>query len=95
VKDRARQTIKAALDNDEDAAERLEQALPLVHDLLRDELKKSPTAKGAPRLRLILALFDDAVMPVLPLPPKTGPVGMDILEPGIVPRGRVPGETAR
>jgi hypothetical protein len=95
AKDRVRETIKAALDNDENAAARLEQALPLVHDLLREELKKSPTAKGAPRLRLILALFDDAVMPVLPLPPKSGPVESDLIEPGVLPRGRVPGAAER
>jgi hypothetical protein len=66
----ARETIRAALANDEEAADRLEQALPLVHALMREELKRSPNAKGAPRLRLLLALFDDAVMPALaPTPP--------------------------
>ncbi len=73
AKEKARRTIKAALDNDEDAADKLEQALPLVHSLLRDELKAAPTAKGAPRLRLILSLFDDAVMPALAPPATTTP----------------------
>jgi hypothetical protein len=73
---KARETVREALANDEDAADKLEQALPLVHAVIREELKRSPDAKGAPRLRLILALFDDAVMPALaptaPAPPAEG-----------------------
>ena len=49
--------------NSEDAADRLEQALPLTHRAIRAGLKELPKASGAPRLRLILALFDDAIMP--------------------------------
>src|SRR5262249_57787076 len=74
-------TIHAALDNDEDAAEQLEQALPLVHEMMREMLKKAPNARGAPRLRLILSLFDDAVMPNLGLPAKSAPVEDDLIIP--------------
>jgi hypothetical protein len=65
-KDARQQTdaaIKDALDGDDQAAARLEQALPLVHDDLRRALALAPHAKGAPRLRLILSLFDDTVLP--------------------------------
>src|SRR5205807_4903632 len=55
-----------ALEGDEKAAERLEEALPLTHADLRAALTESPRARGAARLRLILTLFDDAVMPALP-----------------------------
>ena len=55
----------------------LEQALPLVHTLLREELKHSPNATGAPRLRLILALFDDAVMPALAATSTAAPVPLE------------------
>ena len=56
----------ALKNNSEDAADRLERCLALSHQAIRTGLKELPTAKGAPRLRLILALFDDAVMPALP-----------------------------
>ena len=56
--------LEDALKGDEPAAARLEKALPLVHHRLREQLAALPNAIGAPRLRLILALFDDAVMPV-------------------------------
>jgi hypothetical protein len=57
--------------NDEKAALRLERAMPLVHTDLRAALEKTPNAKGAPRMRLILSLFDDVPMPALG--PDAGP----------------------
>jgi hypothetical protein len=61
------ETVHDALkNNSEDAADRLERCLPLSQHAIRAGLKELPNAKGAPRLRLILALFDDAVMPALP-----------------------------
>ena len=62
----ARAAIAKALDGDEKTAEQLERALPLVHRSLRAALEKSPGKKGAPRLRMIMALFDDVPMPPLP-----------------------------
>jgi hypothetical protein len=58
-----RAAVAAALAGDEDAALRLERALPLTHRELRTALARQPDAPGAPRLRLILALFDDLPMP--------------------------------
>lgn len=52
--------------NSEDAADRLEQCLAVSHQAIRVGLKELPKAPGAPRLRLILSLFDDALMPTLP-----------------------------
>ncbi len=57
-----------ALEGGEGASRRLEQALPLAHRLLREKLAAAPDARGAARLRLILSLFDDAVMPPPPAP---------------------------
>ena len=57
--------VRDALDGDEDAADRLEMALPLAHAAIRAGVAESPKAKLAPRLRLLLALFDDAVMPAV------------------------------
>ncbi|MDA7977272.1 MAG: hypothetical protein MPJ50_00720 [Pirellulales bacterium] len=51
---------KALHDDDENAARQLEIALPLSHLAIRKGLAAQPDAAGAPRLRLILALFDDA-----------------------------------
>jgi hypothetical protein len=62
---RLAQTVSAALSGDEAAAERLEKHLPLAQRAMREALGKQPQAKGAPRLRMILSLFDDAVMPAL------------------------------
>jgi hypothetical protein len=61
---RLKETVREALDGNVAASTRLEQALPLAHAAIRESLQKDPRAKGAPRLRMILALFDDAVMPV-------------------------------
>jgi hypothetical protein len=70
-KDSKEKLDQAALDalksNSEDAADRLERCLAVSHEAIRIGLKELPTAKGAPRLRLILSLFDDAVMPTLPV----------------------------
>ena len=59
---------RALTTNSEDAADRLEQCLAVSHQAIRVGLKELPTAAGAPRLRLILSLFDDAIMPTLPVP---------------------------
>jgi hypothetical protein len=56
--------VTDALKGSEAAAARLEKALPLVHRRLREQLLAQPNAKGSSRLRLILSLFDDAVMPL-------------------------------
>lgn len=67
LSDDARKRVEAEVDRamsgDEEAARRLETALPLVHARIRSQLAARPTAEGAGRLRLILALFDDVVMP--------------------------------
>jgi hypothetical protein len=57
--------IDKALNGDEKAADQLEKVLPLAHAGLRTALKDVPRAKGAPRMRMILSLFDDAIMPQL------------------------------
>lgn len=62
---RAQRAILDALRGNEKSAEQLEQSLPLVHKLLREELARAPKAPGAPRLRLILSLFDEVVMPAV------------------------------
>lgn len=68
AKEKLDQTVLDALkSNSEDAADRLERCLAVSHQAIRVGLKELPTAKGAPRLRLILSLFDDAVMPTLPV----------------------------
>jgi hypothetical protein len=60
-----RKTVQDALEGDEDAADKLELVLPLAHSAIRDGLTRLPKAKLAPRLRMMLSLFDDAVMPTL------------------------------
>jgi hypothetical protein len=75
AKEKLDQTVLDALKtNSEDAADRLERCLAVSHEAIRVGLKELPTAKGAPRLRLILSLFDDAVMPTLPVH-KVDPAG--------------------
>jgi hypothetical protein len=71
--------VGAALDGDEAAPRRLEQALPFVQVLLREKLAAAPATKGG-KLRLILSLFDDAVMPAPPAVEEVGPL----------PHGRLP-----
>jgi hypothetical protein len=57
--------LDALKNNSEESADRLERCLAISHAAIRAGLKELPTAKGAPRLRLILSLFDDVVMPSL------------------------------
>jgi hypothetical protein len=71
---KVRTMVHKALDGNEDAANQLEQALPLAHAILREELRETPKANGAPRMRMILALFDDAVMPAVPQGKSSEPV---------------------
>ncbi|HVK11935.1 MAG TPA: hypothetical protein VM597_24390, partial [Gemmataceae bacterium] len=60
-------TVLVALkENSEEAADRLERSLAVAHAAIRAGLKELPKAPGAPRLRLILSLFDDTPMPALP-----------------------------
>ncbi len=88
LSDAARQkldeTVLAALkENSEEAADRLERSLAVAHLAIRAGLKELPKAAGAPRLRLILSLFDDTPMPALPnYAAKTDP---------LVPGGRAGG----
>ena len=63
--------IDKALNGDEKAADQLEKVLPLAHADLRTALKEVPKAKGASRMRMILSLFDDAIMPKL-MEPQVG-----------------------
>jgi hypothetical protein len=81
AKEKLRAKVKQALDGDEKSVDDLEKVLPLAHAELRAALKGSPKAKGAPRLRMILALFDDALMPALAEPP--GDAENDPINPGI------------
>ncbi len=62
AKKKVRTTLDAALAGDEKAALELERAMPFVHDTVRSGVSEKPRAKGAPRLRTILALFDDVPM---------------------------------
>jgi hypothetical protein len=50
-----------------------------------------PKAPGAPRLRLILSLFDDTPMPVLPNYPAKADAFIDPGFPGRGPGGGPPG----
>jgi hypothetical protein len=51
--------VAKALAGDETIIGELEAILPAVEDLLREALRKEPTAKGAPALRTLIALFDE------------------------------------
>jgi hypothetical protein len=62
---------KSALGGDRAAAEQLEKVLPLAHPFIRDGLSADPNGKGAPRLRMILSLFDDTPMPEIRPEPVT------------------------
>jgi len=82
AKQRLDEIVQDALtNNSEDAADRLERCLAVSHFATRAGLRELPNAKGAPRLRLILALFDDTPMPGLPLP-RTGDA-VDEFGPGL------------
>ncbi len=62
---------KAAAD-DELAAEQLQRALPLTHEAIRTAVDETPRAKGTPRLRMLLTLFDDTIVRARPpQPPLT------------------------
>jgi hypothetical protein len=61
AKAEVRQTVKEALAGKEEAARRLEQSLLLTQSFIRAVLPQSPGARGAARLRMILALFDDGI----------------------------------
>jgi hypothetical protein len=63
-----RKIIEKALDGDEKAVQIIEEALPLAHKNLRESLQNKANAqeKGAPRLRLILSLFDDVPQEKVP-----------------------------
>jgi hypothetical protein len=70
--------VTEALKGDEEAAGRLEKALPLTHACLRERLAAQPGARGAARLRLILSLFDDTVVRLpdpAPAPALPGALG--------------------
>lgn len=54
--------VRAALDGKDEAARQIEQALPLTQRALREELKRQPGAPGGAKMRLVLTLFDDAVL---------------------------------
>ncbi|MEZ4428136.1 MAG: hypothetical protein R3A51_10670 [Nannocystaceae bacterium] len=58
----AEDKVQRALAGDPSAAAWIEATLPLTHALLRAGLRKDPRGRGAPTLRMILALFDDAVV---------------------------------
>jgi hypothetical protein len=62
---KVKQTVAEALAGKQEAVVQLERSLPLVQELLRQGLVESPAAGGAPGLRLILSLFDDAVLPAV------------------------------
>lgn len=72
LSDEGRATLKErvaeALSGDEEAADKLELALPLAHMAIRTGVAESPQAKLAPRLRMLLALYDDTVMPAVAIP---------------------------
>lgn len=71
AREKVTKSLDAALEGDEKAAVKLERALPLVHPFLRDRLATANRKPGASRLRMILALFDDAVTPAAT---STGPI---------------------
>jgi hypothetical protein len=66
--------VADALAGNAAAARQLELSLPLAHSFIREGLQSSPHAKGAPRLRMILALFDDVPTPP-PADPQLTPYG--------------------
>lgn len=70
---RIEQLVLKAIEGDGTSADLLEKMLPLTHQAIRIELKERPQARGSAKMRLVLALFDDAVMPRLTFtPPKSG-----------------------
>jgi len=65
---KVKQTVLDALSGDAQAAVRLERALPLTQRAIRQGVAEAPNASGAPRLRMILTLFDDSPIGSLPEP---------------------------
>jgi len=66
AKQKLDETVHEALkNNSEDATDRLERCLAVSHFAIRAGLRELPNSNGAPRLRLLLALFDDTPMPGL------------------------------
>jgi hypothetical protein len=86
ARDKVKQAVADALKGAEAPADRLEKALPFAEPVLREALSKDPDRPGAPRLRLILSLFDDAVMPALA--PVEMPNNVDELDRDIAPPKR-------
>ena len=82
ARDKLKQTVAEALDGDEDAADKLELVLPLAHNAIRADVTESPKSKLAPRLRMLLSLFDDTVMPALPWSPADASLYPNVLEGG-------------
>ncbi len=56
--EKLRTVVTDAIRGDDASAVRLERALPFAHSEIRRALEAHPDAPGAPRLRLILTLFD-------------------------------------
>ncbi len=54
--------VTRALDDDIDAADRLELVLPFAHRAIEAGLRERPDAPGAARLRSVLAVFDEQVV---------------------------------
>lgn len=59
---KVKQAVLEALDGDDQAARQLEGSLPLTQRAIRQAVADKPDAKGAPRLRMILTLFDDSLV---------------------------------
>jgi hypothetical protein len=55
--------VAESLSGDEAAAAKLEDALPFTYRALREALRANPKSLGAPRLRMILAQFDELSVP--------------------------------
>jgi hypothetical protein len=96
AKQKLDETVLAALkENSKEAADRLERSLAVAHQAIRAGLKELPKAPGAPRLRLILSLFDETPMPALPNYPQKAEAVDTPFRPGggsgVGPPGRGPG----
>jgi hypothetical protein len=65
-RDALKKYVKDALAGNEKAAQQIELMLPFAQPFLREGLKETPAAEGAPRLRLILTQFDDVPAPPAP-----------------------------
>jgi len=65
---KVQQAVLDALRGDAEAAGRLQRALPLTQQAIRQGVAEAPDAGGAPRLRQLLTLFDDSPIGTLPDP---------------------------